>query len=545
MFEPLDKIRNFTDISFQEGFCSSSEDDDENRDEKERKKREKVAMIIQQIKCHNTRMVRSRTVVVVKPGKARKRQLEAIEKRKLWRKFDIECEETSKEETIKWECEDSDNFLRMYGGGGDECERESSDEEIEKQGEELELKAFIFEGEFGSIRIPGSDHTSDGVLCPFCKRFQKRLISHVKKVHNKEMEEVTKAEDFRRFETEIKKHMESNRQRRYKHGQLNSNPEEYAESKRDNQHQYLKKRKEEDIEKLKKDQRKWTRNKRSNTSDWLEEAIKQFNNETMYGPIFPCVCCHTLNFRDQVVELTPKVMRNIRKKAKEAALKKGLNFDQVNLKETEEQINLIQKCWITKLLQVRPMTVEKRVNDDPDSDIDEEDMWMDAEIGCDCGCGGERVFPAKWFFPWQEEWLNHFDNVLSQRNKLAKSNVVQSEPRMVAFLKEKDEHMDFLMDKVMETDRHLRNGILVHKEDEIYFQRKATQQQGALTWIESRLQMANKVKETLWNYGWLMSEDQKDQVFQQGGLNMEVFPYCKCKFQCVCGTHHPECSSSS
>ena len=98
-------------------------------------------MIIRQIKCHNTRMVRSRTVVVVKPGKARKRQLEAIEKRKRWSKV-----ETSKEETIKWECEDSDKFLRMYGGGCDECERESSDEEIKKQGEELELKAFIFKG---------------------------------------------------------------------------------------------------------------------------------------------------------------------------------------------------------------------------------------------------------------------------------------------------------------------------------------------------------------------------------------------------------------
>jgi hypothetical protein len=43
--------------------------------------------------------------------------------------------------------------------------------------------------------------------------------------------------------------------------------------------------------------------------------VKAFGREMMYGPIFPCVCCHCLYFKDQVVPFNPD---KIEAKAKQA-----------------------------------------------------------------------------------------------------------------------------------------------------------------------------------------------------------------------------------
>ena len=68
------------------------------------------------------------------------------------------------------------------------------------------------------------------------------------------------------------------------------------------------KKKEEDSAKLKKDQRMWKAEQR-------RKADYTYLTEVRLAAIFPCVCCHTLNFRQQVVEFTPKQAESIKEKA--------------------------------------------------------------------------------------------------------------------------------------------------------------------------------------------------------------------------------------
>ena len=65
---------------------------------------------------------------------------------------------------------------------------------------------------------------------------------------------------------------------------------------------------EENPDKLKEDQNKWKAKERSN-------AENSYLNEVRLAAIFPCVCCHTLNFRQQVVEFSQKQADSIKEKA--------------------------------------------------------------------------------------------------------------------------------------------------------------------------------------------------------------------------------------
>ena len=66
--------------------------------------------------------------------------------------------------------------------------------------------------------------------------------------------------------------------------------------------------KKENPAKLKDDQNKWKAKERSN-------AENTYLNEVRLAAIFPCVCCHTLNFRQQVVEFSQKQADSIKEKA--------------------------------------------------------------------------------------------------------------------------------------------------------------------------------------------------------------------------------------
>ena len=66
--------------------------------------------------------------------------------------------------------------------------------------------------------------------------------------------------------------------------------------------------KKENPAKLKDDQNKWKAKERSN-------AENTYLNEVRLAAVFPCVCCHTLNFRQQVVEFSQKQAETIKEKA--------------------------------------------------------------------------------------------------------------------------------------------------------------------------------------------------------------------------------------
>ena len=63
-----------------------------------------------------------------------------------------------------------------------------------------------------------------------------------------------------------------------------------------------------------------------------EAAARRFHQETLYGPVFECVCCRTLNFKHNVVEFNKKNRVQIRKKAKDAHIRDyNSKLEQVNL----------------------------------------------------------------------------------------------------------------------------------------------------------------------------------------------------------------------
>ena len=170
-------------------------------------------------------------------------------------------------------------------------------------------------------------------------------------------------------------------------------------------------------------------------------------------------------------------------------------------------------------------------------------MWRDITESCPCGCGSEEEprYPGRWFFPWSEEWTKHHEKVKHDVVRMSKSMLSRCEPRVAAFLRDKEEHLDYLMKRMSETDRQLREGVVVHTKDELFIQHKSAQLDNALCWIQSRVELAKQVMRLLFDYGWLMSEEQKAKGFEDYGLNKTPFPHCGCKYECTCGAHVHSC----
>ena len=61
-------------------------------------------------------------------------------------------------------------------------------------------------------------------------------------------------------------------------------------------------------------------------------AENTYLNEVRLAAIFPCVCCHTLNFRQQVVEFSQKQANSIKEKALAAYQKQKV---QINISQTD------------------------------------------------------------------------------------------------------------------------------------------------------------------------------------------------------------------
>ena len=243
---------------------------------------------------------------------------------------------------------------------------------------------------FRSIKIPRSSITDDGVICPFCNTIQKRLMSHIKKVHEEDHNEA--------LETEFRMYMSNLRQEKSREAKKKRDPIGFAQSRREEQQksrvtkkecdplgfsatrekelirmqERQKKAREEekkrDAEKFAEGRRKEqerhrackmlknpelyaerekeqkAKQRQKEKEDPWANACKKFTKENQLGPVFPCACCHTYKFREQVVELSPKQAAKIEKCAyeafmKEQAAKKGRSnkVNQMTREEMEEE----------------------------------------------------------------------------------------------------------------------------------------------------------------------------------------------------------------
>ena len=89
---------------------------------------------------------------------------------------------------------------------------------------------------------------------------------------------------------------------------MNEDKEGFKKKNREDVAKCRENMREENTDKLKEDQNKWKAKERSN-------AENTYLNEVRLAAIFPCVCCHTLNFRQQVVEFSQKQAHSIKEKA--------------------------------------------------------------------------------------------------------------------------------------------------------------------------------------------------------------------------------------
>ena len=116
--------------------------------------------------------------------------------------------------------------------------------------------------------------------------------------------------------------------------------EGFNETHRKEEAKHKAKKKDEDPKKFKEEQNKWKSKQRL-------DAESTYRKEVRLAAIFPCVCCHTLNFRQQVVEFTEKQAESIKEKAfaahqKHEVIITGCNFFLEYLTKTFHEIFYIE-----------------------------------------------------------------------------------------------------------------------------------------------------------------------------------------------------------
>ena len=233
------------------------------------------------------------------------------------------------------------------------------------------------------LLLPDALRTPDGtIICSICHTPQKQIASHLKKKHDQEIKEFCSTKEYLVYEEEIKKHLmkvrkriereirkekdpdgesEAERSRKYREKQLLMNPEEFKRKQRDKQREYLQRRSAMSKEKLREDQNRWYKRQAIN-SKTREAAIKRFRKDTMYGPIFPCVCCDMLFFRHQVVPYTKELKIGLLAKAKAKAKAYG-----EELKIDEEFLRKLEGCTIN---DAHPGSADEGTPQGPEADAE-------------------------------------------------------------------------------------------------------------------------------------------------------------------------------
>ena len=211
-----------------------------------------------------------------------------------------------------------------------------SDKSLLPVGEELvvgeEVNRWVFSAPGGDVTVMVTRKEGYGYefTCLFCNTIQKQVSSHMKKVHGKKFS----PEVLKQLQDSWKKYSKSLANKKQHNKRMEEDHEGLKEQQREGQERSRKKRREEDHEGLKEQQREEQERSRNKRREEDHKGLKEqqkmhkqtersnnekrFFEETKYSCDFPCVCCHGLLFKDQVVEFSEKVKERIRRKAEEA-----------------------------------------------------------------------------------------------------------------------------------------------------------------------------------------------------------------------------------
>ena len=146
--------------------------------------------------------------------------------------------------------------------------------------------------------LPFEDNVSAPDECPVCGCVGKKIIMHITK--SKRCKELIGEELLEKWKVQSKEDTKRKAQRRFvsagKHAKVQS--------------KYIDKRRDEDHEELKANQRKWVMNWRFSNDE--NDRNKNFLEDSKYGPIFICICCHRKLSKGNVTVFNDKVKQQIK-----------------------------------------------------------------------------------------------------------------------------------------------------------------------------------------------------------------------------------------
>ena len=242
-----------------------------------------------------------------------------------------------------------------------------------------EDRDFTF-GFTSTITIPRSDIKEEGVICPFCKKIQKRVISHVSKAHKSEMGTTSKV-----FGEKLKKYLHSIRQQSYKDRQ---DPSEFSEKAKIVKRKSRQKLKEENPRKVRINKRKENMNHRRGQTS---------------RPPFPCARCHKFKCHD--LELTQQQKETMKEKASKSLLKAQTRPHQL------EQI----EDWIQSSLEGEPSSAleldikNNREEAETESEAEYGGAWEE-ESDMEDDIDWPTVNP-KWLLLWTWRWRKEYERI--------------------------------------------------------------------------------------------------------------------------------------
>ena len=261
----------------------------------------------------------------------------------------------------------------MFKLANEKKDKEEKDSSDCSQNDELDFT-------FTDITIPRSDVTEGGVICPFCKKLQKRVISHVAKVHKSEMGNTSKV-----FGKKLKKYLHSVRHQSWKDRQDSS---EFAEKAKIVKRKSRQKLKEENPRRVRINKRK--------------ENVNQRKGKT-FRPPFPCARCN--KFKCDDLELTQQQKEVMKEKASKALLEVQTRPDQ--LEEIDD--------WIQASLEGDPpsaieLDIKKNKEEaETESEAEYGGAWED-ESDLEEDIDWPTVNP-KWLLLWAWRWKKEQERI--------------------------------------------------------------------------------------------------------------------------------------
>ena len=163
---------------------------------------------------------------------------------------------------------------------------------------DVEIAILNYKGEKPGVEAKRLQDGSTEYRCLLCQSLSKQIVSHMKKEHS----DMFQSEELTGFQASIKKFV---------------NAFKVKFSRR--------RKRERDPEGVKKALKRENEARRGN-------GERKFKEDGKYGHIFPCVCCHTLKHRDQVVELNQQQEDKIDGKAREIHQTLQVEISHKNLK---------------------------------------------------------------------------------------------------------------------------------------------------------------------------------------------------------------------